>query len=219
MGQRHCCRSHWFGWKHALLQIWLIQMEACIDSCGHWAVVILKYLLCLSAEFSWLYTQLFAIFSATDNFHLLDCSVTNCDMVIIEANWRRLNLLSDSWLLLTYESGNANTNLKPTQTAAYEQNTAGCCCWCVNHGRTAAASAAILWQYYAQEMYLWVFKKLHKSGQFSRNCPINFEKCEIVWNTISFHIKLLRCDASHRLNQVSCLAPQVISPENSYMRH
>ena len=39
---------------------------------------------------------------------------------------------------------------------------------------------------------------------------LHLEKCEIVWNAISFHINLLSCHASHRLKQVSCLALEVI---------
>ena len=39
---------------------------------------------------------------------------------------------------------------------------------------------------------------------------LHFEKCEIVRNTISFHINLFPCYASHRLKQVRCLALEVI---------
>ena len=66
-GLCHCCRSHWFGWQHAAIEP-LLYLKS---SCCHWAIAILKYLLCLSAGFSWLsiWTQLFAF-----SFQLTTCT-------------------------------------------------------------------------------------------------------------------------------------------------
>ena len=64
--------------------------ETCIASHCLWAVVILKSLLCLSAGNSWLFnlwTRSCSRFFATDNLHLLDCSVTWSLLTLTDADW------------------------------------------------------------------------------------------------------------------------------------
>ena len=71
-------------------------MKTCIASCGLWAVAILKSLLCLSAGFSWL----FNIWTRSCSRFFCDWQLAPagllCDLVTVDADWRRLNLLTDS---------------------------------------------------------------------------------------------------------------------------
>ena len=71
-------------------------MKTCIASRGLWAVAILKSLLCLSAGFSWL----FNIWTSSSSRFFCDWQLAPagllCDLVTVNADWRRLNLLTDS---------------------------------------------------------------------------------------------------------------------------
>ena len=148
------------------LQISLIWMETCIASCGLWAVEILKYLrlLRLSAEFSWLFAFFF-------DWQLAPAGLLS-DLFNIDANWRRLDLLTDSrrtsqetktqiWNWIRHLPHHKNGGVNRVYTA-YKGYTAGCS-WCVNNGRTAASSAAISSRHHPQEML---------PTRFSKNCPI-----------------------------------------------
>ena len=86
----------------SLLQILLIQMKTCVASWGLWAVVILKSLLCLSAAALqesrgcslYEHTALRVFFN---NWQLAHAGL-HSDLVTVDKDWHRLNLLTDSRL-------------------------------------------------------------------------------------------------------------------------
>ena len=78
------------------LQISVTRMKTCIASCGIWAVAILKYLLCLSAGFSWLFNVRTRSCSRFSFDWQLAPAGLHSDLVTVDADWRRLNLLTYS---------------------------------------------------------------------------------------------------------------------------
>ena len=84
------------------LQILLIQMKTCIASSCLWAVAILKSLLCLNAGAlqesrgcSWYEHTAFRVFFT--DWQLAPAGL-HSDLVSVDADWHRLNLLNDSRL-------------------------------------------------------------------------------------------------------------------------
>ena len=71
-------------------------MKTCIASSCLWAVAILKSLLCLSARFSWLFNIWTRSCSRFFCYWQLAPAGLLCDLVTVDADWRRLNLLTDS---------------------------------------------------------------------------------------------------------------------------
>ena len=175
-------------------------MKTWIASSGLWAVAILKSLLCLSAG-ALQESRGCSIYQNTA-FRVFFNRLTTC--TYWTAQW-----LGHCWRGLTqteladwqYESGNTNTDLKLTQTAATQYirstlptNSTLLRLPCVDDGRTAASSAAVSWLHHMRNIcYLRdsSFKKL--SNQNSIDIPMQTSKALFVANSkISTNAHLVR---------------------------
>ena len=82
------------------LQILLIQMKTCIAACGLWAVATLKSLLCLSAGALQEYRGSSIYQHTAFRYFLTDWQLAPTglcsDLVTVDKDWHRLNLLTDS---------------------------------------------------------------------------------------------------------------------------
>ena len=144
-------------------------MKTCIASRGLWAVAILKSL-CVSVQDSrgcsrYEHAAL-RVFFATDNLHLLDCSVTWSLLTWTDADWTCW-LTADSQVLKhkhKFETDSDSCHTVHRSYTAYKQYTVGCA-WCVNDGRTAASSAAVSWPHHAQELLPTLFQETAQSEQ------------------------------------------------------
>ena len=106
------------------------------------------------------------VFFATDNLHLLDCSVTWSLLTRTDADWT-------CWLTADarvrkhkhkFETDSDSGHPVHRSYTAYKQYTASCP-WCVNDGRTAESSAAVSWWHHAQEMLATRFQETAQSEQ------------------------------------------------------
>ena len=142
-------------------------MKTCIVSRGLWAVAILKYLLCFSAGFSWLF-----------NIWARSCSLFCCDwqlapagllsdLVTVDADRHRLNLLTDSRLTspeTQTQIWNWLRQLPPRTFVVHCLQTVHCCACPAStmaeqlHPQQPSHDYTICWRYATYEI--------------SRNCPI-----------------------------------------------
>ena len=139
-------------------------------------------------------TQLFAFF-LTD-WQLASAGL-HSDLVTVDADWHRLNLLTDSTSPETQtQIWNWLRQLPPRTFVVHCLQTVHC--WlplpCVDDGRTAASSAAVSWLHHMQNIcYLRdsSFKKL--SNQNSIDIPMQTSKALFVANSkISTNAHLVR---------------------------
>ena len=128
------------------VQVSLIRKVTCTASYVLWAVVILKYLLYLSAGLSWLFRiEIGSLLPFLLNWLNLHCCTCQTDTAVLTKRWHRLtqNGLAD-WRR-THEFGNTNKNLKMTLTAAAQWTNCSnsCCSHASTNGRTTATTSAI----------------------------------------------------------------------------
>ena len=124
-------------------------------------------------------TQLFAFF-LTD-WQLASAGL-HSDLVTVDADWHRLNLLTGSRHTSPYTQTQSWNWLRQqphsTQAAHCLQKVQ---CWlpCINNSRTAASSAAVSWRHHMhKKCYLRDFKKLHY--QNSIDIPMQTSKALLL---------------------------------------
>ena len=149
------------------LQILLIQMKTCIASSCLWAVAILKSLLCLSAG-ALQESRGCSIYQHTA-FRVFFNRLTTC--TYWTAQW-----LGHCWRGLTqteladwqYESGNTNTDLKLTQTAATQYT-----CSTLPTNSTLLPASTMAEQLHPQQpSHDDTICRRYATYEISRNCPI-----------------------------------------------
>ena len=84
-GVCHCCRSHWFRWN---LHCFMLPLSSCDIKIS----VVSQCRILVAVQF--MNTQLFAFFC---DWQLASPGLL-CDLVTVDTDWRRLNLLTDSRL-------------------------------------------------------------------------------------------------------------------------